>query len=72
MTTMDDDDIETLCELCGGTAHHEDDHVTYCDCGVQACSSCIVRVQDSTGDDHVCKECAADRALRTAAHEKEA
>lgn len=66
MATMDDNDIETLCDLFGSVSHHEDDHVTYCDCGVQACISCIVRVQECTGEHYVCKECADERAIRTA------
>lgn len=62
---MDDDEIEVLCDLCGRVAHSDDDHVTYCECGVQACGYCIVRVEDGTGDDHVCKECAAERPRDT-------
>lgn len=52
------------CDLCGEQAHYEDDHVTYCECGAQACSSCIVMVYEGNSGEYVCRLCAEDHQAK--------
>lgn len=47
------DSRHPLCHLCGEVAHFDSDHVTNCECGQKACSSCISRI----GGAFYCNDC---------------